>query len=80
MGTKKPAPAAISISLTEIIKSFGLPINFGLSDNDFCVFAIQIGKFSYPKSAMVFKFCLAKFEYSTFFAPYILVAMVLILS
>ena len=44
IGTIKPAPAAISISLTVIVKFLGLPSNNGLSDNDFCVFATQIGK------------------------------------
>ena len=50
IGTKNPAPEAISISLTVIIKSFGLPSNAGLSDNDFRVFAIQTGRSSRPNS------------------------------
>ena len=32
MGIKKPAPAAISISLMVIIKSLGRPKSLGLSD------------------------------------------------
>ena len=36
MGIKNPAPAAISISLTVIMKSLGRPNNSGLSESDFC--------------------------------------------
>ena len=35
IGTKNPAPAAISISRTVMVNPFGLPNNAGLSDNDF---------------------------------------------
>ena len=42
IGIKKPAPEAISISLTVIVKFLGRPRSFGLSDKDFSVFATQI--------------------------------------
>ena len=64
IGTKNPAPAAISISLTVIVNPFGLPNKAGLSDNDFCVFAIQTGSPSKPKFAIVRKFRFASDEYS----------------
>ncbi len=35
IGTRKPAPDEILISLTVTRKFFGLPRSFGLSDNDF---------------------------------------------
>ena len=38
IGTRKPAPEAISISLTVKTKSRGLPIKSGLSERDFCSF------------------------------------------
>ena len=50
IGTRNPAPAAISISRTVMIKSLGRHSNSGLSDRDFCVFAIQIAKPSSPRS------------------------------
>ena len=37
IGTTKPAPAAISISLTVILNPVGLPRSLALSESDFCV-------------------------------------------
>ena len=55
IGIKKPAPAAISISLIVIIKSLGLPNNFGLSDSDFWVLAMHTGRWFNPKSDIFFR-------------------------
>ena len=59
IGIKKPAPEAISISLTVIIKSLGLPNNLGLSDSDFWVLAIQTCKCSRFNPLILAKSCLA---------------------
>ena len=59
IGMMNPAPDAISIWRTVTTKSFGRPSNFGLSDNDFCVLAIQTGSLSKPKSITFFKSDLA---------------------
>ena len=42
--TIKPAPDDKRISVTVMVKSFGLPRIFGLSVNEYWVLAIQIGK------------------------------------
>ena len=69
IGIKKPAPAAISISLILIVKFSGLPTKLGSSERDFCVLAMQIGKSFKPKSAIVLRFFFALEEYSTWLAP-----------
>ena len=46
MGTRNPAPLAITISRTVTRKSLGRPIRSGLSDRDFWVLAMQMGSLS----------------------------------
>ena len=46
--TIKPAPAFNSISLIFILNFSLHSIFFASSENEYCVFAIQIGKFPYP--------------------------------
>ena len=55
IGMRKPAPEAISISLTVIMKSLGRPRRSGLSERDFCVFAIHIARSCKPKSYIFFR-------------------------
>ena len=69
IGTINPAPAAISISRTVKVKSLGRPIKSGLSDNDFCVFAIQTGNLFKPRLLIRLISDFASTEYSTCFAP-----------
>ena len=46
--TINPAPIDGFKSRIVIVNPFGLANNFGLSDNEYCVLAIQIGKLSQP--------------------------------
>ena len=47
-GIKNPAPAETLIPRMVILKFFGRPKSFGLSESDRLVFAMQIGNFSKP--------------------------------
>ncbi len=69
IGITKPAPAAYSNSLTVTIKFLGRPIFVSLSENDFCVLAIQTGKLSKPSFLISSSPTLALGEYSTSSAP-----------
>ena len=67
--TTKPAPLLNSISWTWIL-NFSLHSRFlGSSENEYCVFAIQIGKFPKPNLVIVSIFSSAKLVYSTPSAP-----------
>ena len=54
IATMKPAPAFRIISLTVILNGSSHCRFFGSSENEYCVFAIQIGKFPKPKSFICF--------------------------
>lgn len=46
--TIKPAPTDGFNSRIVTVKPFGLPIKAGSSDSEYCVFAIQTGKWAQP--------------------------------
>ena len=69
MGTTNPAPASISISLTVIRNPVGRPIRSGLSENDFCVFAIQMAAPSSPSFVIFLRSAFAFAVNSTPSAP-----------
>ena len=48
--TRNPAPLATRISVTLIVNPVGAPNRAGLSDKEYCVFAIHTGKLSRPHS------------------------------
>ena len=72
--TINPAPDFNSIFLTWILYS---PLHskfLGSSEKEYCVLAIHIGNFPYPNSSIFLISDNASSEYSTDFAPYILLA------
>ena len=61
-GMRKPAPAAISMWLTVSSNPSGLPSSFGLSENEYCVLAMQTGSRSKPRCSISFRFLAASGE------------------
>ena len=51
--TKKPAPCKMVISRTLMVKSVGLPKALGLSESEYWVFAIQMGKCGKPSLSIL---------------------------
>ena len=75
----KPAPALRRISFTLRVKPSGLPSLVASSDNENCVFAIQIGNLSIPKSSIFLISFIAFLSIEISAAPYISLAIVVIL-
>ena len=46
--TTKPAPEDSDASVMFSVQPVGAPINFGLSDREYCVFAMHTGNFAKP--------------------------------
>ena len=67
--TKNPAPIDGFNSRIVIVNPSGRPNNVGSSDNEYCVFAIQIGSLSHPFSTNVLICVFALDKNSTFVAP-----------
>ena len=76
----KPAPARSCTSLTVSTKPDGAPFNFGLSENEYCVFAMQTGKWPNPLSCSLFAARAAAGSKATLPARYTCVATVRIFS
>src|SRR5699024_2896385 len=75
----KPAPTDGCNSLIEIVKSSWRPNKLGLSDNEYCVFAIQTGNFPHLCSSYKIICFLASDDNSISAAPYTSWATFLIL-
>ena len=67
--TINPAPTDGFKSLIVTVNPSGLANNFGLSDYEYCDFAIQIGNLSHPLLVMAAIWFLACVVNSTLFAP-----------
>ena len=71
--TINPAPDFISTFLTCILYLLLHSKFFGSSEKEYCVLAIQTGNFPYPNFSIFSISLFASSEYSTSWAPYILV-------
>ena len=65
--TTKPAPALKRTWRTVMVKSSGRPVFLGSSERDYCVLAMQTGKF--PSLSSLRSWVLIPAAKETFFAP-----------
>mmetsp|Transcript_11659 Transcript_11659/g.28664 ORF Transcript_11659/g.28664 Transcript_11659/m.28664 type:complete len:387 (-) Transcript_11659:843-2003(-) len=75
IGYRNPAPTQLRISLTKMRKPVGTPLAPGSQLNEYCVFAMQIGRFPKPLLSYCAICCSANSEKSTPSAPYISLLM-----
>src|SRR5215831_16309373 len=59
IATTKPAPAESDAFVTLRVQPLGAPRSFGLSESEYCVFAIHTGSFAYPQSENCFSWAAA---------------------